>query len=169
MKLYYDNDADLNLLKDKTVAIIGYGSQGHAHALNLKESGVNVVVGLNEGNPDIEKAEAAGLTVLLNDEAAKKADIIMILVPDQIQPVVYENDIRLSIEGSQLVGPYADRNVVEITDARKWLRGEEILTDYQSSMYIIVKCGEDFMGSGKIVNGRLKNYISKTRRIGSVD
>jgi len=93
MKLYYDDDANLDLLKNKTVAIIGYGSQGHAHALNLKESGVNVVVGLNAGNPDIKKAKAAGLTVLLNDEAAQKADLIMILVPDQIQPAVYESDI----------------------------------------------------------------------------
>ncbi len=93
MQLYYDNDANLDLLKNKTVAIIGYGSQGHAHALNLKESGVDVVVGLNAGNPDIEKAKEAGLTVLMNDEAAKKADIIMILVPDLIQPAVYEQDI----------------------------------------------------------------------------
>lgn len=93
MKLYYDDDADLGILRGKTVAIIGYGSQGHAHALNLKESGVNVIVGLNKGNPDAEKAQAAGLTVLVNDDAAKKADIIMILVPDQIQPKVYENDI----------------------------------------------------------------------------
>ncbi|MBN1482145.1 ketol-acid reductoisomerase [candidate division KSB1 bacterium] len=103
MKLYYDNDADLNVLKDKTVAIIGYGSQGHAHALNLKESGVNVIVGLNQGNPDAEKAQAAGLTVLVNDDAAKKADIIMILVPDQIQPKVYENDIAPNLkEGNVL-------------------------------------------------------------------
>ncbi len=93
MKLYYDQDANLAVLKGKTVAIIGYGSQGHAHALNLSESGVDVVVGLNAGNPDIQKAKAAGLTVLLNEEAAKKADIIMILVPDQIQPAVYGNDI----------------------------------------------------------------------------
>ena len=98
MKLYYDDDANLDLLKNKTIAIIGYGSQGHAHALNLTESGVNVVVGLNEGNPDIEKAKAAGLTVLVNDEAAKKADIIMILVPDQIQPLVYENDIAPNLK-----------------------------------------------------------------------
>ncbi len=94
MQLYYDDHADLNLLKGKKVAIIGYGSQGHAHALNLKESGVDVIVGLNEGNPDIEKAEKAGLKVVLNDEAAKQADIIMILVPDQIQPMVYEQDIK---------------------------------------------------------------------------
>ncbi len=93
MKLYYDQDADLNLLKNKKVAIIGYGSQGHAHALNLKESGVDVVIGLNAGNPDIKEAEKAGLKVLLNQEAAKQADIIMILVPDQIQSMVYESDI----------------------------------------------------------------------------
>ncbi len=93
MQLYYDKDADLNLLKDKKIAIIGYGSQGHAHALNLKESGIDVVVGLNAGNPDIKEAQKAGLTVLLNAEAAKQADIIMMLVPDQIQPAVYENDI----------------------------------------------------------------------------
>lgn len=93
MKLYYDQDADLGLLKGKTVAIIGYGSQGHAHALNLKDSGVNVVVGLNEGNPDRKKAEDAGLTVKLNSEAAKSADVIMMLVPDQIQPMVYQNDL----------------------------------------------------------------------------
>ncbi|MDZ7314650.1 MAG: ketol-acid reductoisomerase [candidate division KSB1 bacterium] len=93
MKLYYDQDADLGLLKGKTVAIIGYGSQGHAHALNLKDSGVNVVVGLNEGNPDRKKAEDAGLIVKLNSEAAKSADVIMMLVPDQIQPMVYQNDL----------------------------------------------------------------------------
>ena len=98
MKLYYDNDANLDLLKGKTVAIIGYGSQGHAHALNLKESGVDVVVGLNAGNPDKEKAEAAGLKVLVNDEAAKAAQVIMILVPDQIQPLVYENDIAPNLK-----------------------------------------------------------------------
>ena len=94
MQLYYDKDANLELVKNKKVAIIGYGSQGHAHALNLKESGVDVVVGLNEGNEFKEVAEKDGLTVLLNAEAAKRADIIMMLVPDTIQPAVYENDIK---------------------------------------------------------------------------
>jgi ketol-acid reductoisomerase len=103
MKLYYDNDANLALLKGKTVAIIGYGSQGHAHALNLKESGVNVVVGLNEGNPDKQKAEAAGLTVKLNHEAAKMADIIMILVPDQIQAMVYKSDIEPNLKAGNVL------------------------------------------------------------------
>ena len=103
MKLYYDEDADLNLLKGKRVAVIGYGSQGHAHALNLKESGVDVVVGLNEGNPDWEKAEAAGLNVMANGQAAESADIIMILVPDTIQPAVYENDIKPHLKAGNVL------------------------------------------------------------------
>jgi len=93
MKLYYDKDADLDLLKSKKIAIIGYGSQGHAHALNLKESGLDVVVGLDKGNEFIAQAESDGLTVLVNDQAARQADIIMLLVPDMVQPQVYENDI----------------------------------------------------------------------------
>ena len=78
--MYYDSDANLELLAGKTVAIIGYGSQGHAHALNLKESGVDVVVGLYEGSKSWAKAEAAGLTVMTAADAAKKADVIMMLI-----------------------------------------------------------------------------------------
>ena len=85
VKMYYDNDANLELLNGKTVAIIGYGSQGHAHALNLQESGVNVVVGLYEGSKSKAKAEAAGLKVMTTAEAAKAADIIMMLIPDEKQ------------------------------------------------------------------------------------
>jgi ketol-acid reductoisomerase len=81
VKMYYDKDCNLELLKDKIVAIIGYGSQGHAHALNLKESGVNVVVGLRENSSSWAKAEEAGLKVLEVDEAAKAGDLIMMLVP----------------------------------------------------------------------------------------
>ena len=103
MRLYYDKDANLDLLKDKNVAVIGYGSQGHAHALNLKESGVEVVVGLNEGNEFQAKAEADGLTVLRNDKAVVEADIIMMLVPDTIQRVVYENDILPHLQGSNVL------------------------------------------------------------------
>ena len=93
-KLFYQNDCDLGAVKGKKVAIIGYGSQGHAHALNLKESGVDVVVGLNAGNPDAEKAKEAGLQTALTAEAAKMAQIIVILVPDELGPVIFENDIR---------------------------------------------------------------------------
>lgn len=94
MKLYYDNDADLALLKNKTVAVIGYGSQGHAHALNLHESGVSVVVGLRPESDFNAKVKADGLTALPTAEAVKKADIVMILIPDQNQRHTYEHDIK---------------------------------------------------------------------------
>ncbi len=92
-KLYYDQDADLSLLNGKTVAVIGYGSQGHAHALNLRDSGVSVVVGLHEGSRSRARAEAEGLTVLSVAEAAERGDVIMMLVPDTIQPEVYQTSI----------------------------------------------------------------------------
>jgi len=91
--IYYDKDADLSLLNGKTVAIIGYGSQGHAHALNLKDSGVNVVVGLYAGSKSAKEAEAHGLTVLSVAEAAKAADVIMILTPDTKQAAIYHAEI----------------------------------------------------------------------------
>lgn len=93
-KIYYQADCDLNLLKGKKVAIIGYGSQGHAHALNLHDSGVDVVVGLYEGSRSKARAEKAGLTVMTTAEAAKAADIIMILVPDEKQADLYKTDIE---------------------------------------------------------------------------
>jgi ketol-acid reductoisomerase len=92
--MYYDADANLDLLSGKTVAIIGYGSQGHAHALNLKDSGVNVIVGLYPGSKSAAKAQAAGLTVHNVDEAAKQADLIMILLPDEVQKSVYKEQIE---------------------------------------------------------------------------
>ena len=92
-KIYYQQDCDLSRLDGKTVAIIGYGSQGHAHALNLKDSGVNVVVGLYAGSKSAAKAEAQGLKVLPVAEAAKAADVIMILIPDEKQAEMYEKEI----------------------------------------------------------------------------
>ena len=86
VQMYYDQDCDLNLLKGKKIAVIGYGSQGHAHALNLQESGCDVVVGLRSTSASCAKAEAAGLKVLETAEAAKIADIIMMLVPDEAAP-----------------------------------------------------------------------------------
>lgn len=97
-KMFYDSDCDLKLLENKTVAIIGYGSQGHAHALNLMESGVNVVVGLAPASKSREKAQAAGLKVLDTAEAAKAADLIMILVPDQVQSDIYKDSIERNLE-----------------------------------------------------------------------
>jgi len=92
-KIYYQQDADIANLNGKTVAIIGYGSQGHAHALNLKESGVNVVVGLYEGSKSAAAAREAGLAVASVADAAKQADLIMILVPDEKQAEVYKESI----------------------------------------------------------------------------
>lgn len=104
MKLYYDSDADLGRLSNKTVAVLGYGSQGHAHALNLHESGVSVVVGLRKESASWKKAESEGLTVLETAEAAKKADIIMVLLPDEKQKEVYERDIAPNLQpGNALV------------------------------------------------------------------
>lgn len=98
MKVYYEKDADLSLIKGKTVAIIGYGSQGHAHALNLHESGVKVIVGLRRGGASWGKAEAAGLTVMEVADAVKQADLVMILLPDEAQPAVYRRDIEANLK-----------------------------------------------------------------------
>ena len=101
MKVYYEKDADLKQLKKKKIAIIGYGSQGHAHALNLSESGMDVRVGLREGGGSWKKAVNAGLTVKTVAEAAKEADIIMILLPDEIQPSVYKEFIEPELSPSK--------------------------------------------------------------------
>jgi ketol-acid reductoisomerase len=93
-KVYYEVDADLNLIKSKKVAIIGYGSQGHAHALNLKDSGVDVRIGLYEGSPSWEKAQKAGLKVCTVNQAAKEADLIMILLPDEKHAEVFNSQIK---------------------------------------------------------------------------
>jgi ketol-acid reductoisomerase len=101
--IYYDKDADLAVLEGKKVAVIGYGSQGHAHSLNLKDSGVDVRVGLQEGSKSRAKAEARGLRVLGVADAAKEADIIMIVVPDELQATVYEESIKPNLEPGNMV------------------------------------------------------------------
>lgn len=98
MQVYYDKDADLSIIKGKKVAIIGYGSQGHAHANNLKDSGVEVVVGLRAGSPSVAKAQACGLTVKEVPEAVAGADIVMILTPDEFQAQLYKNEIAPHIK-----------------------------------------------------------------------
>ncbi len=98
MKVYYDKDADLSIIKSKTVAIIGYGSQGHAHANNLKDSGVNVIVGLRPGSSSVAKAEASGLTVKPVAEAVKAADVVMLLTPDEFQSQLYTNEIEPNLK-----------------------------------------------------------------------
>lgn len=93
-KMYYDNDADSSLFDDKTIAIVGYGSQGHAHALNLHDSGINVIVGLHENSNSRSKVKEDGLEVASVAEAAKKSDVIMVLCPDTTQPEVYKDSIE---------------------------------------------------------------------------
>ncbi|MEE1228031.1 MAG: ketol-acid reductoisomerase [Lachnospiraceae bacterium] len=102
-KMFYQEDCDLSLLDGKKIAIIGYGSQGHAHALNLKDSGCDVVVGLYEGSKSKAKAEAQGLTVLPVAEATKQADIIMILIPDELQASVYKTEIEPNLEPGNML------------------------------------------------------------------
>ncbi|HEY0675068.1 MAG TPA: NAD(P)-binding domain-containing protein, partial [Immundisolibacter sp.] len=98
MNIFYDKDADLSLIQGKKVAILGYGSQGHAHALNLKESGVNVCVGLRDGSASVAKAKNAGLTVLAPADAVKAADLVMVLVPDEHQAQLYTDVIAPNLK-----------------------------------------------------------------------
>src|SRR5687767_9720127 len=101
--MIYDKDADLSKLDGKTVAILGYGSQGHAHALNLKESGVDVVVGLRPDSSSVAKAEADGLEVLPIADAASRGDVVMILLPDEKQAEIWESDIKDGIAAGNLL------------------------------------------------------------------
>ncbi len=102
-KVYYDADANLELIQEKRIAVIGYGSQGHAHALNLRDSGCDVVVGLYSGSKSREKAEAEGLRVLTPADAAQQADVIMILLPDEIHHEVFERDIRPALAPGKMI------------------------------------------------------------------
>ena len=102
-KLYYDQDADLNLLDGKTIAVIGYGSQGHAHALNARDNGQDVIVGLHAGSQSKAKAEADGLQVFTVAEASKRADVVMILIPDTRQAAVYDEHIAPNLKDGAML------------------------------------------------------------------
>ncbi len=102
-KVFYESDCNLQLLQGKTVAIIGFGSQGHAHAMNLKDSGVNVIVGLRAGSKNAKRAESYGIPVYDTAEAAKKADIIMILTPDDKQAEIYKESIEPNLEEGNML------------------------------------------------------------------
>ncbi len=141
-RIFYQQDCDLKKLDGKTVAIIGYGSQGHAHALNLKESGVNVIIGLYEGSKSWAKAEAQGLKVMTSAEAAKAADIIMILINDEKQAKLYKESIEPNLtKGKTLafahgfnihygcIKPPADVNVIMIAPKGP---GHTVRSEYQS-------------------------------------
>ena len=103
IKKYYDKDCDLSLFEGKTVAILGYGSQGHAHAQNLKESGVNVIVGLRETSSSVQKAKDVGLEVYSIEEAAEKGDIVMMLVPDEMQADVYKAEVAQHMKAGNVL------------------------------------------------------------------
>ena len=102
-KIYYQEDCNLSLLEGKTIAIVGYGSQGHAHALNLKESGCHVIIGLYEGSKSWKRAEEQGFEVFTTAEAAKQADIIMILINDELQAAIYKKDIEPNLEEGNML------------------------------------------------------------------
>ena len=104
MRVYYDRDADINLIKDKNIVIVGYGSQGHAHAMNLRDSGIeNVAIALREDSPTRKKAKNASFDVMTPTEAADWADIIMMLTPDELQSDIYNSEIAPKIkEGTAL-------------------------------------------------------------------
>ncbi len=102
-RMYYDDDADLGLIKDRTIAVIGFGSQGHAHALNLRDSGCKVVVGLYPGSRSWSQAEAQGLRVLPVDQAAQEAEIIMVLAPDQVQRQLYYDHIESGLRAGKML------------------------------------------------------------------
>lgn len=160
-KLYYQKDCDLNLLKGKKVAIIGYGSQGHAHALNLHESGVEVIVGLYNGSPSWEKAEKAGLTVMTAADAAKEADFIMILINDEKQAKLYTESIKeglttgktlafahgFNIHYGQIVPP-SDVNVVMIAPKGP---GHTVRSQYQEGKGVpcLIAVYQDATGDAK--------------------
>src|SRR3970040_2436164 len=102
-KIYYESDANLDLIKNKTIGIIGFGSQGHAHALNLRDNGCNVMVGLQPGSKSRQEAQNAGLKVGTVEEVARDADIIMILAPDQVQRQVYVDSIEPGLRAGKML------------------------------------------------------------------
>lgn len=141
-RIFYEKDCDLSKLDGKTVAIIGYGSQGHAHALNLKDSGVNVVVGLYEGSKSKAKAESQGLTVMSVEEATKAGDIIMILIPDEKQAALYKKSIEPNLTAGKTLAfahgfnihygcitPSSDINVIMIAPKAP---GHTVRSEYQA-------------------------------------
>ena len=118
--IYYEQDCDSSIIQDTKVAVIGYGSQGHAHALNLMDSGVDVRVGLREGSSSWAKAEEAGLKVTTMDEAAEEADLIMMLVPDELQPKIYKEHIEAHLKpGNTLAFAHGLTSITAISSPPK--------------------------------------------------
>ena len=161
VKIYYQEDCNMALLEGKTVAVIGYGSQGHAHALNMKESGVDVIVGLYEGSKSWAKAEAQGLKVYTAAEAAKRADIIMILINDEKQAAMYKKDIEPNLEeGNMLMfahgfaihfGQITPPANVDVTMIAPKGPGHTVRSEYQAGKGVpcLVAVQQDYTGKAK--------------------
>ena len=160
-KIYYQEDCNLSLLEGKTIAIIGYGSQGHAHAENLKDSGCNVIVGLYEGSKSWAKAEAQGFKVYTAAEAAKKADIIMILINDEKQADMYKKDIEPNLEeGNMLMfahgfnihfGCIVPPKYVDVTMIAPKAPGHTVRSEYQAGKGTpcLIAVEQDYTGKAK--------------------
>jgi ketol-acid reductoisomerase len=174
-KIYYDQDADLSLLKDRTIGIVGFGSQGHAHALNLKDSGCKVLVAELPGTPMWEQAEKAGLPVSAADDVAKKADIIVMLVPDVIQPAVYHSSIEQGLTAGKMlmfahgfnihyhqIIPPADVDVTMIAPKGPGHRVREVFTE-GSGVPALVAIHQDASETAKEVALAYAKGIGATR------
>ncbi len=174
-KLFYDNDADLSVLNAKTVAIIGYGSQGHAHALNLRDSGVKVIVGLHEGSRSAAKAQADGLEVVSVQEAAARADWIMLLLPDELQKQVYEAAVVPSLTAGkvlsfahgfnirfQLIVPPTDVDVVMIAPKGP---GHTVRWEYENGQGVpaLLAIAQDASGQARALAMAYAKGIGATR------
>lgn len=173
--LYYDSDADLSLLEGKTIAVIGYGSQGHAHALNARDNGQNVIIGLHEGSRSKAKAEADGLQVLTVAEASKRADIVMVLIPDTLQGSVYEEHIAPNLkDGAMLmfahgfnihfneIVPPASVDVAMVAPKAPGHRVREVFTEGAGTPGLIA-VEQDASGNAKAVGLAYAKAIGCTR------
>src|SRR5215207_1344892 len=173
--LYYDKDADLSLLNGKTIAIIGYGSQGHAHALNAKDSGAKVIVGLHEGSKSRAKAAADGLEVFSVADATKQADIVMILIPDTMQSRVYDESVGPNLKpGSMLmfahgynihfdaIQPPANVDVTMVAPKAPGHRVREVFKDGAGTPGLLA-VHQDATGSAKAVGLAYARAIGCTR------
>ena len=171
--MLYDKDADIQLIRKKKVAVIGYGSQGHAHALNLKDSGVDVVVGLPSTSKSVDKAKHAGLTVMSNADAAKWADVIMVLVPDQHQAKVYTADLKPHLTAGKMlmfahgfavrfnwIVPPKDVDVTMVAPKAPGHRVREVFTEGGGTPALLA-VHQDVTGQGRAT------AISYARAIGS--
>jgi ketol-acid reductoisomerase len=174
-QMYYSKDANKEILKDKTIAIIGYGSQGHAHALNLKDSGYNVIVGLYEGSKSKELAEKAGLKAVNTDEAVKNADLVMMLVNDEKQPKIYSESIAPNLKAGMTLcfahgfnihfGQIVTPNDVDVIMIAPKGPGHIVRSQYQEGKGVpcLIAVEQDYSGKAKEIALAYADGIGGTR------